>query len=78
MGGQLDYTISVQDSAGSEIGSNEGCVGCGGETARWGVMLFNDEAKLELGEYNVSIAFTNSGAPVQANWDYRFAITYDF
>jgi hypothetical protein len=53
-------------------------VGCGGETASWGVMLFNDEAKLELGEYNVSIAFTNSGAPVQANWDYRFAITYDF
>jgi len=78
VGGQLDYTISVQDSAGSEIGSNEGSVGCGGETASWGVMLFNDEAKLELGEYNVSIAFTNSGAPVQANWDYRFAITYDF
>jgi PKD repeat protein len=77
VGGQLDYTISVQDSAGSEIGSNEGSVGCG-ETASWGVMLFNDDAKLELGEYNVSIAFTNSGAPVQANWDYRFAITYDF
>ena len=78
VGGQLDYTISVQDSAGSEIGSNEGSVVCGGETASWGVMLFDDEAKLEVGEYNVSIAFTNSGAPVQANWDYRFVITYEF
>ena len=78
VGGQLDYTISVQDSEGSEIGSDEGSVGCGGETANWGVTLLSGETKLELGEYNVSIAFTNSGAPVQANWGYRFAITYDF
>jgi hypothetical protein len=78
IGGQLDYTISVQDSAGSEIGSNEGNVGCGGETASWGVTFFTTEAKLELGEYEVTIAFTNNGAPAQANWDYRFAITYEF
>jgi PKD repeat protein len=78
IGGQLDYTISVQDSAGSEIGSNEGNVGCGGETASWGATFFNSEAKLELGEYEVTIAFINNGTPVQANWDYRFAIVYEF
>jgi len=78
IGGQLDYTTSVQDSAGSEIGSNEGNVGCGGETASWGATFFNSEAKLELGEYEVTIAFINNGTPVQANWDYRFAIVYEF
>jgi len=31
-----------------------------------------------LGDYQATIAFTNSGTPVQASWDYRFAITYEF
>ena len=78
IGGQLDYTISVQDSVENEIGSNEGNVECGGETASWVTIFFNSEAKLEMGGYLVTIAFTNNGTPVQANWDYRFAIVYEF
>ena len=78
VGGQLDYTISIQDSAGSEIGSDEGSIGCGGETASWGIIFFDNEAELELGEYEITIGFTNNGTPVQANWDYLFAIVYEF
>ncbi len=77
--GGLDYSITVQDSSGNDIGSNQGSIGCGGETASWGSTFFDNEGDgLELGEYQVTIAFTNSGTPVQANWDYRLAITYDF
>ena len=77
--GGLDYSITVQDSSGSDIGSNQGSIGCGGETASWGSTFFDNEGNgLELGEYQVTIAFTNNGTPVQANWDYRLSITYDF
>ena len=77
--GGLDYSITVQDSSGSDIGSDQGSIGCGGETASWGSTFFDNEGDgLELGEYQVTIAFTNSGTPVQANWDYRLVITYDF
>ena len=77
--GGLDYSITVQDSSGSDIGSNQGSIGCGGETASWGSTFYDDDGNgLELGEYQVTIAFTNSGTPVQANWDYRFVITYEF
>ena len=77
--GGLDYSITVQDSSGSDIGSDQGSIGCGGETASWDSTFFDNEGDgLELGEYQVTIAFTNSGTPVQANWDYRLVITYDF
>ena len=77
--GGLDYSITVQDSSGSDIGGDEGSIGCGGETASWGSTFFDSEGNgLELGEYQITIAFTNNGTPVQANWDYRLAITYDF
>jgi len=77
--GGLDYSITVQDSSGTDIGSNQGSVGCGGETSSWGSTFYDNEGNgLELGEYQVTIAFTNSGTPVQANWDYRFVITYEF
>ena len=77
--GGLDYSITVQDSSGSDIGGDEGSIGCGGETASWGSTFFDSEGNgLELGEYQITITFTNNGTPVQANWDYRLAITYDF
>ena len=77
--GGLDYSITVQDSSGSDIGGDEGSIGCGGETASWGSTFFDSEGNgLELVEYQITIAFTNNGTPVQANWDYLLAITYDF
>ena len=78
IGGQIDYTITVQDSEGNEIGQNGGNVACGGEGANWNIEFYNDNNALNLGDYQITIAFTNSGTPVQANWDYRFAIVYDF
>jgi len=79
VGGQLDYSITVQDSSGDEIGSEQGNIACGGETASWNTAFYENEGDgLELGGYQVAISFTNSGTPVQANWDYRLAIIYDF
>ncbi len=79
VGGQLEYSITVQDSSGNEIGGGGGNVACGGETASWSSTFYENEGDgLELGIYEVTISFTNSGAPVQANWDYRLAIIYDF
>ena len=76
--GQIDYTITVQDSEENEIGQSEDSVACGEEGKDWSIIFINDETELTLGSYEVTIAFTNSGIPVQANWDYRFAIVYDF
>ena len=79
VGGQVEYSITVQDSSGNEIGDGGGNVACGGETASWSSTFYENEGDgLELGIYEVTISFTNSGAPVQANWDYRLAIIYDF
>ena len=78
IGGQIDYTITVQDSEGNEIGQNGGNVACGGEGANWNIEFYNEDNALNLGDYQITIAFTNSGTPVQANWNYRFAIIYDF
>ena len=77
-GGQIDYTITVQDSEENEIGQNGGNVACGGEGANWNIEFYNDDNALNLGNYPITIAFTNSGTPVQVNWNYRFAIIYDF
>ncbi|MEC8997018.1 MAG: PKD domain-containing protein [Candidatus Thermoplasmatota archaeon] len=77
--GGLDYSITVQDSSGNEIGSNQGSIGCGGETTSWDTAFYDNEGNgIELGEYQVTITFTNNGTPVQANWDYRLAINYNF
>ena len=78
IGGQIDYTITVQDSEENEIGQNGDNVACGGEGANWNIEFYNDDNALNLGNYQITIAFTNSGTPVQANWNYRFAIVYDF
>jgi PKD repeat protein len=78
IGGQIDYTITVLDSEENEIGQNGGNVACGGEGANWNIEFYNDDNALNLGNYQITIAFTNSGTPVQANWNYSFAIVYDF
>jgi len=78
IGGQIDYTITVLDSEENEIGQNGGNVACGGEGANWNIEFYNDDNALNLGDYQITIAFTNSGTPVQANWNYRFAVVYEF
>ena len=78
IGGQIDYTITVQDSEGNEIGQNGGNVACGGEGANWNIEFYNEDNALNLGDYQITIAFTNSGTPVQVNWNYRFAVVYEF
>ena len=78
IGGQIDYTITVQDSEENEIGQNGGNVACGGEGANWNIEFYNEDNALNLGNYQITIAFTNSGTPVQVNWNYRFAIVYEF
>ena len=78
IGGQIDYTVTVQDSEGNEIGQNGGNVACGGEGKDVSIMFENEDNTLNLGDYQITIAFTNSGTPVQANWNYFFAIIYYF
>ena len=78
IGGQIDYAITVQDSEGNEVGQNGGNVACGGEGANWNIEFYYDDNALDLGEYLITISFTNSGTPVQANWNYRFAVVYEF
>ena len=38
--GGLDYSITVQDSSGSDIGSNQGSIGCGGGDCQLGLYIF--------------------------------------
>ena len=71
-------TITVTDSSGNEVGTGNGNIACGGESASWDLNLDSQTNLIELGDYQATIAFTNSGTPVQASWDYRFAITYEF
>jgi PKD repeat protein len=78
IGGQIDYTITVLDSEENEIGQNGGNVACGGEGANWNIEFYNEDNALNLGNYQITIAFTNSGTPVQVNWNYRFAVVYEF
>lgn len=76
-GGQLDYNIAVQDSDGNTIGEGSGNIACGGEGSSW-TQTFTTDDELSLGDYQTAITFTNGGTPVQANWNYRFAIIYEF
>ena len=76
-GGQLDYNIAVQDSDGNTIGEDSGKIACGGEGSSW-TQTFTTDDELSLGDYQTTITFTNGGTPVQANWNYRFAIIYEF
>lgn len=77
-GGQLDYSITIVDSEGKQIGEGTGNTACGGETSEWSGIFSNEEGNMKLGDYLVSIELTNGGTPVQANWNYLFEVTYNF
>ena len=78
VGSALDYTITITDSNGEEVGSGNGNIACGGEAANWNLAINSQDNSIELGDYQANIAFTNSGTPVQASWNYRFAVIYNF
>ena len=78
VGGSLDYTITVIDSNGNEVGNDNGNIACGDASASWDFSLDSNNNQIELGDYQANIAFTNSGTPVQASWNYRFAVFYEF
>ena len=77
LGGALSYVISLQDSDGNQIAEENGNVACG-ESASWNEIISNDDNSMVLGDYQVAIELTNGGTPVQANWNYRFEIIYNF
>ena len=76
-GGELNYAITIQDSDENQIGEGNGIVECGDEGS-WNEVFSNDENTMSLGQYQITIEFTNGGTPVQANWNYRFEIIYNF
>ena len=78
VGGALDYTLTITDFDGDEVGSSNGNIACGGDAASWNLAINSEDNPIELGDYQANIAFTNSGTPVQASWNYRFAVIYEF
>ena len=77
-GSSVDYNIFVQDSDGNLISEDSGNIVCGAEGISWSDSFTNDDGGLKLGDYPAVIEFSNGATAFQANWDYRFAITYDF
>ena len=77
-GGEINYAITIEDSEGNQIGEANGNVACGGYSESWNELFSNDENEMNLGSYQITIEFTNGGTPVQANWNYRFEIIYNF
>ena len=77
-GGEVNYVITIQDSNDNKIGEGSGNVACGGEGATWNEIYSNDDNGMSLGDYQITIDFTNGGTPVQTNWNYRFEIIYNF
>ena len=45
VGGQLDYSITVQDSTGDDIGNEQGNIACGGESASWSSTFYENEGE---------------------------------
>ena len=78
LGGEVSYSIEVADSDGNQIGQGNGNAVCGGEGSSWSDTFTNDNNEMALGNYQITIAFTNGGTPVQANWNYLFSVTYNF
>ena len=77
-GSSVDYNIFVQDSEGNSVSEDSGNIVCGAEGISWSDSFTNDDGGLKLGNYQAVIEFSNGATAIQANWDYRFAITYDF
>ena len=77
-GGEVNYVITIQDADSNQIGEGNGNVACGGESSSWSELFSNNENDMSLGNYQVSIEFTNGGTPVQVNWNYRFDVIYNF
>ena len=77
-GGQLDYSITLLNAEGTSIAGGSGSIACGGESQSWSESFSSEEDELLLGDYQATIEFTNGGTPVQANWNYRFSIIYEF
>ena len=77
-GGDVNYVITIQDSDDNQISEGSGNVACGGEGATWNEVYSNDDNGMSLGDYQITIDFTNGGTPVQTNWNYRFEIIYNF
>ena len=77
-GGEVTYSITILDSEGIVIGDGNGNVACGGEGTSWSEIFSNEQNEMSLGNYQLSIEFTNGGTPVQANWNYLFKINYNF
>lgn len=78
VGSSLDYTLTIADSTGNEVGSSNGNIACGGEAASWNLAIDSEDNPIQLGDYQANIAFTNSGTPVQASWNYKFVVIYEF
>ena len=78
VGSSLDYTLTIADSTGNEVGSSNGNIACGGEAASWNLAINSEDNPIQLGDYQANIAFTNSGTPVQASWNYKFVVIYEF
>ena len=77
-GGEVTYSITILDSEGIVIGDGNGNVACGGEGTSWSEIFSNEQNEMSLGNYQLTIEFTNGGTPVQANWNYLFKINYNF
>jgi PKD repeat protein len=77
-GGEVTYSITILDSEGDVIGDGNGNVACGGEGTSWSEIFSNEQDQMSLGNYQLTIEFTNGGTPVQANWNYLFKVNYNF
>ena len=77
-GSSVDYNILILDPEGNTVSESTGNIACGGEGTSWSETFTNVENELKLGDYQTTIEFSNGATALQANWDYRFSITYDF
>ena len=77
-GSQLDYSITFLNAEGTSMADGSGSIACGGESQSWSESFSSEEDELALGVYQATIEFTNGGTFVQANWNYRFSIIYEF
>ena len=73
----LGVMIAMSFAQSLKAWDENGNVACG-ESASWNEIMSNNDNSMDLGDYQVAIELTNGGTPVQANWNYRFEINYNF